>query len=73
MTTEAKFYTQNEAVINGRHVWHYLVATPIGNYHILHYETNMLTIEEPKIYWDDLEKAERAFKTICTRILNGKL
>lgn len=66
------FYTQEHATIYGRNVWHYLVDTPVGHYHIVQYEGKNMEIEE-KVFPHNNSKAERAFKKICNDILNGKL
>lgn len=69
---EPRFYEQNHSTINGRNVWHYLSCTPVGNYHLIHWEQKDLTIKEAIIV-DDLDKAERKYSHICMQMLKGKI
>lgn len=68
---ETVMYTQNAATINGREINHYLVDTPIGQINIIQYAKPGLEIATELIY-NDYEKAERKFSTICKQMLNGK-
>lgn len=68
---ETVMYTQNTAKINGREVNHYLIDTAIGQINIVQYEKPELELTTELIY-NDYEKAERRFNTICKQILNGK-
>lgn len=68
---ETVMYTQNTAKINGREVNHYLIDTAIGQINIVQYEKPELELTTELIY-NDYEKAERRFSTICKQILNGK-
>lgn len=68
---ETVMYTQNTAKINGREINHYLMDTPIGQINIIQYEKPSLEIETELIY-NNYEKAEKRFSTICKQMLNGK-
>ena len=57
---DSKLYTQKESIINGHHVWHYLISTPIGDYHVIQYEELDMTISE-KIVRTNTE-AEQIYK-----------
>lgn len=69
---EAKFYTQEHATIYGHGVWHYLITTPIGQFHVVEWEGAGMQIGR-KIIEDDNASAERLFKKKCTDLLNGKM
>lgn len=69
---EAKFYTQKESRINGRGVWLYLIDCPIGYIYIVEYEDRRLGLNR-FIFGADLDKAERKYDAICTKILKGAL
>ncbi len=65
------FYTQGQAEINGRHIWHYLVTTPIFvDVHIVEWEIPAMSLER-KVFTDN-DAAERFFKKILKDIFNGK-
>lgn len=63
-------YTQNESTIGGRHVWHYLVDTPIGNIHIIQHEGVGLEIETDAMIMNDLDKAEKKYKSVVKKLVN---
>ena len=68
---ETVMYTQNTATINGREINHYLIDTPIGQINIIQYEKPGLELATELIY-NDYDKAEKRFSTICKQMLNGK-
>ncbi len=66
------FFTQEHSDINGRNVWRHLVATPIGNINIVQYEKvskEIITF----LYDENLEAAEKKYKSIIKAIIGGKL
>lgn len=66
------FYTQEHNIINNREIWHYLIDTPIGKFHIIEYETQSKELSRFIIDGDD-KKAEQKFLSICKGILTGKM
>lgn len=72
MESNADFYTQRTAEINGRHVWFHLTSTPIGNIFAVQYEDNQMEIQT-KLFFNDYSKAEKAFKSVATKIVNDQL
>lgn len=69
----ANLYCQQETVINGRHVWLYLVSTSIGNICIVDYEGKTDPMITRKVFTEDYDKAERYFQTICMKKVKGVL
>lgn len=59
--TEASFYTQEDAVINGKHLWVHLVSTPIGGIWVVQIE-HALGIET-YLYFDR-EPAYKKFRQL---------
>lgn len=68
---EARIYTQNTATINGRKIWHYLVDTDIGQICVVQYEKSTKEIVTELIF-NDWDKAEKKFRSVCKQMLNGK-
>lgn len=68
---EANLYTQSIATINGRNIGHYLVDTSVGQINVIQYEKPSREIETVLIY-NDYDKAERKFNSICKQIVDGK-
>lgn len=68
---DARMYTQNTATINGRKVQHYLIDTEIGQVNVIQYEKPGFEIATELIF-NDYEKAEKKFATICKQIINCK-
>lgn len=64
-------FTQNSAVINGRKVYQYLIDSDIGKISVIQYGKPTLEIVTELIY-NDWDKAEKRFNTICKQILDGK-
>lgn len=64
-------YLQEHAVIFGHNVWHYLISSTIGDFHIVEVEGDGLAIQT-KIFENDNGKAERTFKRFCKDLLDGK-
>ena len=64
-------FTQNSAVINSRKVYQYLIDSDIGQISVIQYEKPTLEIVTELIY-NDWDKAEKRFNTICKQILDGK-
>lgn len=72
MENWSNFYRQMHSQINGRNVWFYLVATPIGDIQIVQYEEKEQYITT-FLFYNDYEKAEKKYQSICSRIVSGKL
>lgn len=72
---EQTFFTQAESIVNNRHVWRHMVATPIGNIHIVQYEQGGQRMHEIKtfLFEEDLEKAERKYKSLIKGIADGRM
>ena len=70
-TMEARMFTQNVATINGRNIGHYLIDTDIGQISVIQYEKPDRCIATELIY-NDWDKAEKKFSSICKQILDGK-
>lgn len=68
---EAKLYEQEHAVIYGHNVLHYLIDTPIGQYHIVQYEAAHGEIKETVIPHNN-DKAEKMFQKYCKGLLAGR-
>ena len=66
------FYTQNQATINGRNAWHYLIDTPIGQFNVVEYEQPSRELKR-FIFDGNYGKAEDKFASICKGILSGKM
>lgn len=64
-------YLQEHAVIFGHNVWHYLISSTIGDFHIVEVEGKGMEIHT-SIIENDNEKAERTFNRFCKDLLNGK-
>ena len=69
---DATIFTQEHAEIYGHNVWHYLIDTPLGHYHIVQYEGRGMEIKETVIPHDNA-KAERLFRKYCNEILKGNI
>ena len=69
----AKLYCQRENVINGRHIWFYLISSSIGNIAVVDYEGKDDPAITRKLFCEDYDKAERYFETICTKKIKGVL
>lgn len=67
-----RFYTQAESIINGRHIWFYLIATPIGNFHVVEYELPTKLIKR-FLFDEHLEDAEKKYKSILCGMANGRM
>lgn len=60
------------AVINGQNIWHYLFDTTIGEFHLVEHEHSPDPFITDDYIGSSNAKAEKTFKAICTRIINGK-
>lgn len=67
----ADLHLQEHAEINGRHVFHYLIGSAIGNFNIVEYETPTKELKR-FVFDEDYENAERKFKVCCKWIMSGK-
>lgn len=67
----AELYLQRENIINGRHIWLFLLATSIGNIAIVDYEQPTKEIKR-KLFDENYEKAEAYFESVCKKIISGK-
>ena len=66
------FFTQAESKVNGRGVWHYMIATPIGNFNIVEYE--QVSKELKRFMFDGwYEKAEKKYQSIILGIAKGTI
>lgn len=58
--------------LNGRHAWHYLIQSTLGDLHIVQHEVPVeMNIIDDYIGWSNA-RAEQAFHRITTRMLRGK-
>lgn len=62
----------DSAKIFGRNIWLYEFETTIGNFYIVEYERKDQTIER-YIFDNDIEKAKKKYKSICKRLVDGKI
>lgn len=69
----ANLYCQRENVINGRHVWLFLISTSIGNIAVVDYEGKDDPAITRKLFCESYEKAERYFESVCTKKVRGVL
>lgn len=61
-----------KAEINGQHVWHYLLATTIGDLHIVEHEKKReMNIVDDYMGWSN-DRAEMTFKKVTGKILQEK-
>lgn len=63
--------TLEHATIYGHGVWHYLISTTIGDIHVVEYEGKGMSLET-KLILADKSKAEKMFKDICRKMLDGR-
>ena len=68
---EARMFTQNIATINGRNIGQYLIDTDLGQISLIQYEMPDRRLKTELIY-NDWDKAEKRFNTICKQMLDGK-
>ena len=64
----SNLFQQEHAIIHGRNIWHWLLTTPIGDFHIVQYEEKGMEIVE-KISPGSNELAEKQFKKYCNKVL----
>ena len=69
-TYECRIYEQQHSTINGFGVWHYLIDTPIGQFHVVEYEKPDKELKRIIIDGNN-DLAERKYNSICRGILNG--
>lgn len=62
------FFTQQESKINGHGVWHYLIDTTIGQFHVVEWESDAMQIERA-IIDNDNDAAEKKFKRVCQQLI----
>lgn len=67
----AHLYEQRHNTINGRGVWLYLVHTAIGQIWIVQWEQIGKELTE-KIFYNNMDKAERLFDSKCKAIISGR-
>ena len=61
-----------QMVVNGRHLWHYLFQSTIGDLHIVQHEVmGEMNIVDDYIGWSN-DWAEAAFHRMGTRMLRDK-
>lgn len=61
----------DRAEINGHHVWHYLMETTVGDYHLVEHECPTWEIIDDYM-GRDADKALTAFKKASRKVLSGK-
>lgn len=66
------YYTQNHAQVGTRNIWHYLLDSEVGQVHIVQYEKPGKELETFLFYYDN-EKAEKKFKSLVKRMVEGKI
>lgn len=59
--------------IDGRGVWKYLIQSPIGDIHIIQYEEHPDPALVTKVFYYEDAKAEKYYKTICRKMVNGTI
>lgn len=59
------------AMIGDRNVWHYMIATTIGEIHIVEHECSTFEIMDDYM-GRSTQKAEQAFARTTKKIINGK-
>lgn len=64
-------YLQEHATIYGHQIFHYLIASTIGNIHIVQYEGKGMELHET-IVMNDYSRAEKLFKRYCRDMVDGK-
>ena len=69
---DTNFYTQAGCEINGRHVWFYLITSPIGDTEIIQYEMKSYEIKE-YVFRGEYEKAEKKYQSLCLQMIKGKI
>ena len=64
-------YTQQHSTINGYGIWHYMIDSPIGNIHIVEWES--VGHELKRVIIDENnEKAEKKYNSILKKMIDGK-
>jgi hypothetical protein len=68
-------FTQSENRINGRGAWHYLISTPIGDFHIVEYEKYEKPIEKDlkRYMFDSNDAAVRKLHSILRGMVSGTI
>lgn len=69
----AALYEQRSCVINGRHVWLYLIQSAIGNIAVVDYEVAGEMNIKRKLFEEHYDDAEKYFESVSRRMLAGKL
>lgn len=64
-------YQQEHVTIYGHNIWHFLICTTIGNFHIVDVEGKCMEITR-KNFVEDNHAAEMYFKRIAKQMLDGK-
>ena len=69
---EATLNTLAHSTVNGRGIWLYQIASPIGNIHIVDYEQRDMSIKRT-IYDEGESRAERKYTEIVKKIADGRI
>lgn len=67
----ANIYCQNEEVINGHHIWHYVIRTSVGNINFIDYKDTPESEIEREVCGGDYFKALKWFVALGGHILPG--
>lgn len=72
---EASIYTQSIATVNGRNIAHYLVNTSVGQINVIQYEKQKPYYPELEtiLIYNDYEKAEKKFASLCRKMVDGRI
>jgi len=65
-------FEQEHCIIYGHNVWHYLICTTIGDFHIVEVEGKDMAIKTTVIE-NDNQKAEKLFQKHCNDLLKGRM
>ena len=68
----AELFLQQHNKINGRGVFLYLIHTAIGQVWVVQWEQTGLELIT-KLFYNDMDGAQRYFKKQCAAILNGRI
>ena len=69
---DAQVVLTRDAMIDGRHVWLYVVSSPLAPIVFVEYE--MPSHEIVRRFFDaNIEKAEAFFSRVCSKICAGKM
>lgn len=68
----AMAWVMRHVMVDGRHCWHYLLKSDLGELHIVQHERlNYMDLVDDYMGWSN-DKADAAFDRMTTRMLRGK-